>query len=114
MTTRFRCIVLALVSLLALVTSTYAECAWVLWEQATFLKEGKVAELWSIADTAETKARCEERGTEMIRTAYGQSPPGVEIKSGPMWAHETSPGLSKHIQMRCLPDTVDPRGPKTK
>jgi hypothetical protein len=84
------------------------------WEQATFLKEGKAAEVWSIADTAETKSRCEARGAELIRTAYGESPPGVEVKTGPMWAHESSPGLSKHVQMRCFPDTVNPRMPKGK
>jgi hypothetical protein len=84
----------------------------VLWEQDNFLKDGSSAELWSIADTAETKPACEARGAELRKTVYGTPTPGVEVSTGPMWAHERSPGLGKHVRLRCLPDTVDPRGPK--
>jgi hypothetical protein len=88
-------------SLLTSAATAHAECAWVLWDQETLLfrkdgtlpgvSAGSTGESWSIVDTTETKSACETRGAEMLRTVYGQSTPGVEVTTGPMWAHERSP-----------------------
>jgi len=87
-----RIAITVLCSLTALASSASAECAWVLWQELPVASGG-----WSLDTGREsafpTKTACEKR----LRTrtqAFAQATTGMK------------PFLV------CLPDTVDPRGPK--
>ncbi len=89
-------ILLALLCLVALATSA-AECAWVLW-----VEEPDGSNRWSLARRTafERKTECEE-AQRTLTVAL------IEASKRPL------PPPARHTYM-CLPDTVDPRGPKPK
>jgi hypothetical protein len=73
--------------LLTSAATAYAECAWVLWSAS-----GGASLPVSAWDA---KSRCEEAKNERLRALSGT----VERKD---------------VSFVCLPDTIDPRGPKGK
>jgi hypothetical protein len=107
---------LALIAFLVLISpgSAVAQCAWVLWlgtHAARFLgsppgtPEGMEALLrepaqWEVRGAHSTRALCEEQA-ERLRAAVRLHPPRVE----------NGFAVSDPV---CLPDTIDPRGPKGK
>jgi hypothetical protein len=71
-----------------------AECAWVLWTKINALE-------WETRGGFDTRADCErERGKSVEGTVEGTG--------------GKADGRQFVVQNACLPDTVDPRGPKTK
>ena len=105
-------------SLLALTATTYAECAWVFWLEAgdarTHESSSRPVSGWGTREACEQAltqklASDSERDTEMdvtVDRAAGRPRLWVRRKG-----HSEPLALYSYF---CLPDTVDPRGPKGK
>jgi len=100
-----RIVVLALLSLAPLTGSAFAECAWVLWQndpRPVETKPGFVTYHYQIVEAFTglgstmnsmlAQRKCEERKKQLVIA--------LPEKAGTEYV--------------CLPDTIDPRGPKTK
>jgi hypothetical protein len=101
-----RATLLVVLSLLISAATAYAECAWVLWQNDPRPVEGRPGYVWdqhSIVeaftggigggmDSALARGSCENRKKQMMLALPEKSRRGY----------------------LCLPDTVDPRGPKGK
>ena len=118
---RWPCILLAtLCCLLALATSASAEGAWVLWNQSTTLEgEGP----WSVGLAYPSMAACVQQLDHREAAARKDGSLKTDRHASTelaIWSYsrERSSGKvskdSVFITSRCLPDTVDPRGPKGK
>src|SRR2546422_11615691 len=84
-------------SLLTSVGTVSAECAWVLWGDV-------VGQTWIINSVYESHRECKKA----LKTLLRPTPLGVpELRDGPF----SDKALFVH-KARCLPDNVDPRGPK--
>ena len=93
-----RASVIATLSLLASAATASAECAWVLWEsQQFYAKDGAhLRGAWVLDRAFGTEERCR-----------AQLRPVATIDASPSDA-----AAKVMIRPVCLPDTVDPRGPK--
>ena len=118
-------VLLALLLLLTLTTSAYAECAWVLWEERDFWSGGASAsdssKEWTIHFARGTQADCEIVLVRVWQVRVKHNQPGADtpgikdVKSAPGYvAVNYQTGGSTSYTFRCLPDTIDPRGPKGK
>lgn len=105
--------------------STWAACAWILWEESEhmFLEE-RPSRSWSLHIARPTQVECEEVLTRVWQVQVRNSQPGPETpgiketKSAPGYVAVTFQkkdgeyaGSASH-RFVCLPDTIDPRAPK--
>ena len=98
-------VVATLVCPLAFAASAYAACAWVLWNEVT----GAVGSEWILVQATTTAQQCETYLSAKVKDA---------AKSGKWTGGNivTSEAGDKSFVFRfiCVPDTIDPRGPKGK
>jgi len=98
-----RILLIAMLSFPLLTGPAFAECAWVLWQQT--ISDNPAAPpdgLWTPRDSFTTNRPCALMAESMTGKA---APP--EVRRGPT-------GFRSTTFFVCLPDTVDPRGPKGK
>ena len=115
-----RGVLLLLLCLLTVATSTFADCAWVLWMEERFAATPAESS-WRVLQGATTYDSCQTglyarvrdddtdratRGDHLLTEVYG---PVIAKLRGP-----DGKGASQVLRYLCLPDTTDPRGPKGK
>ncbi len=95
--------VIVSLSLLASAAPTSAQTAWVLWRHFVPAHDSETHDprLWRAQPGTKTKKQCESEAQEYR-----------EFSSGNRLLDPAGRGY--RIEYRCLPDTVDPRGPKGK
>src|SRR5438309_3894040 len=97
---------LVVLLLLGSVATASAECAWVLWYSPN------APESWVREDAFESRATC-VRTLDRNQRQYGEA--RVQRASETVLVIYPTPGVSGTAsRLDCLPDTVDPRGPKGK
>ncbi len=108
--------------LLISAATAYAECAWVRWVEETIKDPSPkagweiVGHAWLLEETFDSLSDCKAAMKKRISDFVSANhPPGVTA-----YAHESSVtvygGRGRNIfeDFKCLPDTIDPRGPKVK
>ena len=96
MSPRWSRILLATLCLLAFATSAQAECAWVLWGNGA---GGESILSWDVFGAYEQKVECDSARTRAQ---------ALEREN------REATKASVRVVFHCLPDTIDPRGPKVK
>jgi hypothetical protein len=116
MTVRWLGIVFVALGLLSLVTSASAECAWVLWEHSG----GSTGRISTEPVAAhETREACERQIKDVLAEFRPNSYTQItkDEKRAEVYVTRPTKGTSASTESYryvCLPDTVDPRGPKGK
>ena len=90
-------LLIATLGLLACATSASAECAWVLWQSSVIAGE----EQWSVV-SAYSPSGGDEDACKQAAARFNRRGEQKSDIPGRLYVHV------------CLPDTVDPRGPKGK
>jgi len=100
-----RASLLVALCLLASAATAYADCAWVIWRNSVSLRPGSdLKDNWFPEEAVETHQAC-----EAIVKAKNTSQERVRDL-----AASTGGARFMDYSYLCLPDTVDPRGPKAK
>jgi len=112
-----RASVIATLSLLAWAATASAECAWLLWQEDTFTEPYE--KTWFTPLAYPSRAACVARIEERVKQWREGSSPQQSVRrdtsgTSAEFVTRTSPGRALISRSHCLPDTVDPRGPKTK
>jgi len=104
MTRRSPCILLTtLCCLLALATSASAECAWLMWRSDPYINKGQWDHAGDVVNIGPPSPKAYGSRSECEQEARERN---LNATAGAKTLNRLPPKFS------CLPDTVDPRGPK--
>ncbi len=103
-------------SLLTSAATASGECAWVLWEERLTVSSQGGTKDWEIVATASEPKDCYSgAGRAATNQAERWRGPLTEVKiEGNQVTVSSKAGFVDNFRYLCLPDTVDPRGPKGK
>lgn len=114
-----RAILVTLVCLLASVPAAHAECAWVLWEfkERYWRKADALDSAWTILQVYEARNECRTDQAKLLSGETSWAPAyknRSRLDDGFFVSIEVDGKVVGTIKQRalCVPDTVDPRGPK--
>jgi hypothetical protein len=101
---------LLLASLLAIPSAAEATCAWVLWNHNVLVASDKSIVSWALQRAYDAVTAC-EKGAEALAAEVAQETRATLRRTarGPMVVTPAQGETSSYV---CLPDTIDPRGPK--
>jgi hypothetical protein len=116
-----------MLSLLAWAATASAECAWVLWQRnTTFAEKGPATTVsdYGLLGAFETFEKCNlgakaiaDVGAQAFKAIPGKETRLIQLPFGG-WRYTVEDATTKspaiHMDYTCVPDTVDPRGPKGK
>jgi hypothetical protein len=127
-----RASLLAAFSLLASVATAYAECAWVLWghDRKTSRAANATESTWQPLEASSSEGGCGSKlkdqmaKVERLRTLKPPDDENMYYRVGDgvvalLWFRKDAlpddpPLRTQTLTYSCLPDTIDPRGPKVK
>jgi hypothetical protein len=94
-----------------------AECAWVLWMVGTGTQRQQTEKVWEVMDTTDTQGVCKAQlpaAQEALAITFRESGDEARVLPGGTVRRLRKNGSEIFYRFQCLPDTVDPRGPKGK
>ncbi len=100
-------------SLLTSAATAYAECAWVLWSELTIAALPESGE-WYVLTAYPTMQDCEAALAKEYLRLKGEGWQAYYVQVRTVFAAKGKGERITTTHYRCLPDTVDPRGPKGK
>jgi hypothetical protein len=102
-----------------------AECAWVLWEHVTGVRDGRAHDFWLLREASDTKKQCYERADTLAGVEAGEfpdtlsgklseagRPPGWSVKRTVSGSVERGPDTTRQFSrhdLECWPTGTDPR-----
>src|SRR5215813_3853548 len=107
-----RALAIATVSLLPWAGTARAECAWVMWLEQTTLRGGDKQVEW-VPTGVPTSRDCYDSLKSAMKT-QSKPEPGSTLEVRGNQIVRKSGVATWILAYSCLPDTVDPRGPKGK
>jgi hypothetical protein len=106
---------LVIICLFASAATAAAECAWVLWAYSV----SSVREAWSPDSAAQSQNACQAKIAEYIENWRTHKEKGhleetevLKVQTTSVTYRLKKNGHEVFLRYTCLPDTVDPRGPK--
>jgi len=110
-------VIVAVLAVLTFVSSASAECAWILWRLTK--GAGMMNPTWQTAVAVSARSECESALGRNIAEASSLSVPTAKVtplSSGYVtsWVDSNGTPATQITELQCLPDTIDPRGPKAK
>ena len=110
-----RALVTAALCILMSAATAQAECAWLLWSHNDFRIEGVpevTQDRWVVQDCVGSRGQCmarlEQLGVKAADMRIIEQGETLKVWTAP----NPSPGVGQRVRLQCLPDTIDPRGPK--